>query len=277
MFYDFTLTNGDDRASIMPVRCYHGPALNEKTISNINTILAQALAATDLAVGEMANTTLDFSPSWVESTDDETTLMLLAESWFIPETGEIKSHGARYIAEQILKDLASTDDWEFLFEGTAESFDCFDFMEFSFIDHRINNDNLKVAIGSEVYVRGHQEETFIYQGRPENSDISYGRNPLFADNKKEVLATDDQIIPVEGFPLAEYTARIETFPLPQTVSIYGENFFGKNKYFSREKNPAGKVTLEALGKTQKEAKLRLALLMAFAEIEDMTSVERYQR
>lgn len=276
MFYDFTLTNGDDRASIMPVRSYHGPALNEKTIGNINTIMAQALATTGLAVGEMAKTTLDFGPAWVESTDDETTLMLLAESWLIPETGEIKSHGARSIAQQILKDLASTEDWEFLFEGDATSFDGVNFMDFSFIDHRINNDNLKAPIGAEVYVRRFYGEAFTYQGRPENGDISYGRNPLFMNNKKNVLATDDQIIPVEGFPLKEYISRMETFPLPQTVSVYGKNFFGKNKHFAREKTPAGKVPLEAFGKTQKEAKHNLALMMAFAEIEDMTSVESYQ-
>lgn len=276
MFYDFTLTNGDDRASIMPVRSYHGPSLNEKTIENINTIMAQALAATGLAVGEMTGTTLEFSPAWVESTDDETTLMLLAESWFIRKTGEIKSHGARTIAKQILNDLATTEDWVFLFGGTSKSFEDLGFMDFSFIDHRINNDNLKTPIGSEVYVRRFHGETFIYHGRPENGDISYGRNQLFENNRTAVLATDDQIIPVADFPLADYEARMETFPLPKTVSIYGKNIFGKNKYFAREKKAEGSSSLEAVGRTQKEARLRLALLIAFSEIEDTTSVELYQ-
>jgi hypothetical protein len=275
MLYDFTLTNGDDRASIMPIRRYKGPSLKSKTIENINTLMAQALAETGLAVGEMENATLDFSPAWVEETEDETTLMLLADSWFIPEAGKITIQAGLGIAYQILTDLAGTEDWEFLFEGHVNSFSYMDFSKFTFFDHRINNKNLKVPIGSEVYVRGYHENTFIYQGRPENGDISYGRNPLFADNRKSVFTTDDQIIPVEGFPLKDYTVCMETFPLPQTVSVYGKNFFGKHKYFAREKNPAGKLPLEAFGKTQKQAKLNLALLMAFAEIEDTTSIVRF--
>jgi len=261
MLYDLVLINGDDRGSIMPVRRYNAPTLYEKTVENINLVMAQAMEETGLLTGEMSEAVLEFSPAWVEETEDETLRMLLSDEYITDSIGTIKSHSARAIAEYILKDFAETSSWLFMFDGANDdAFDSMDFKKFVFFDHRVDNSNLKNPIGSEVYVRYYYDEVFIYQGRPENGEISNGRNPVFTGNK--VWATDENIIPVKDFSLKDYEKAIETFPLPRNVTRLGHSVFGAFKYFSREIS-GGKDSEEAFGKTKKQAKLRLAINMAF--------------
>lgn len=249
----------------MPIRRYTANSLTEKQLRNINTLLFQALNATGLAIGEMSESVLSFEPAWVqESSHDESLMMLLIDSYFIPNNGRIDSHGAKSIALQILNDLASTDDWAFLFEGAKDSFSGLDFDQFSFIDDRRDNTDLKVAIGEKVYLRAHHTHVFTYMGRPTNHDISYGY--LQQNSDTETYATDSEIIAVNGFNIKDYASRMETFPLPQST----KRAFGTNRYFSRAKSAKSnsKTFIEGFGKTQKESQLNVALELAFKEMDE---------
>lgn len=265
MLYDFILTNGDDRGSILPIRRYSANSLNEKQIQNVNTMLFQALKATGLAVGDMSNTVLSFEPAWVqESAHDETLMMLLADSVLIESEGKIESHGAKSIALQILNDFASTEDWAFLFDGKPDSFSILDFEQFSFIDDRRDNTNLKVAIGEKVYLRFHGTQIFTYLGRPTNNDINY--KYIQQNNGVETYAIDSEIIAVDGFNIKNYVDGIETFPLPQSA----KRAFGKNRYFSRAKSKksGSKTFIEGFGKTKKESQIAVALELAFQALDN---------
>lgn len=255
MIYDFILINGDDRGSIRPVRTYKTEnSLSKKFIESINTVLSQAFRDTGLVAGENNKAYLEFDKAWVEkSKDDERVSMLLADGFMIDTVGSIDSQYARIIAKQLLEDLASTDDWEVIFEGTADAFTDVDFNKFSVIDNTIGNTDLKVPIGANVYVRGWYDHVFVYQGRPTRRRIKEEMNPFILSH--EVWATDDEIIAVDDINVNDYADKIETFPLP---------LGHRDKYFSREKKKDN-TRKEAFGMTPEQSKLRLAIMIALNE------------
>lgn len=253
MFYDFTLTRGDDRGSIRPVRKYQTKSkLPDETLADINKVLDLAIEASGVRQGVEQELYIDFSESWVDERNyDETHRMLTADYWMLEATGTIASKSPRTIAKQLLSDLATAEDWDFLFEGDAYVFDTMDFKAFDLTDNTVDNENLKVPIGTKVYLRGWAESVFTYQGRPTAEQLK--NNITFYVQDKNVWSIDEDVIAVDDFKVSDYTGNMETFPLPVN---YSANFF------AREKNK-GRTRKETFGKTQKEAKLRLALILAF--------------
>lgn len=255
MLYDFTLTVGNDRGSLQPIRVYESKkALSEDLIKDINKVLAQALATTEANEATGQEVYLHFDKAWVKKKAkyDETVQMMLSDEWMDDTKGLIASKDAREIAKQLLAHLASTDEFEYTFEEDA--FANLDFDSFELIDNTVNNDNLKVAIGTNVYVRGWKEIVYIYQGRPSVEEMRNGYNPAY--RFKDVWATDENVIAVDNFKVADYKDKMEVFPLPKDH---------RDNYFAREKSTS-KARKEAFGKTQKDAKLRLALMLAFDDI-----------
>lgn len=254
MLYDFSLTQGDDRGSIRPVRKYETKSkLSPEMLADINKVLDLAIEASGVRQNSEQELYIDFSESWIDERKkyDETHRMLTADYWMIEAPGTITSKSARNIAKQLLSDLASAEDWDFLFEGNAYAFDDMDFRAFDLTDNSVDNENLKVPIGTEVYVRGWAEGIFTYQGRPTAEQLKHNVT-LFVQGKN-VWAIDDDVISVADFNASDYFAKMETFPLPVN---YSANFFTREKSKSRSRK-------ETFGKTQKEAKLRLALILAF--------------
>jgi hypothetical protein len=254
MFYDLTLTRGDDRGSIRPVRKYKTKnKLTAEILSDINKVLDLAIDASGVRQGVEQELYIDFSESWVDERKDydETHRMLTADYWMLETPDTITSKSPRNIAKQLLTDLASAEDWDFLFEGDAYVFDTMDFKAFDLTDNTVDNENLKVPIGTKVYLRGWSEAVFTYQGRPTAEHLK--NNVTFYVQGKNVWSTDENIIAVDDFKVSDYVGDMETFPLPVN---YSANFF------AREKNK-GRTRKETFGKTQKEAKLRLALILAF--------------
>lgn len=254
MFYDFTLTRGSDRGSIRPVRKYQVKSkISDSILADINKVLDLALDASGVKRQSEGEIYPDFSKSWVDERKsyDETHQMLTADYWMIEAPGTITSKSPRTIAKQLLSDLASAEDWDFLFEGDAYVFDDMDFKAFDLTDNSVDNENLKVPIGAEVYVRGWAEGVFTYQGRPTAEQLK--NNVTISVHGKDVWAIDEDVIAVDDFKVSDYLDKMETFPLPVN---YDANFFTREKSKSRSRK-------ETFGKTQKEAKLRLALILAF--------------
>lgn len=254
--YDLVLYNGRDRGSIIPVRKYiRKRSMSPKLVADINKVLSQALKATGLLVGENEGAFLDLDKEWVESHrgNERTAMMLANEPLF--DTSKIlilKNKTAHDIARVIMCDLAETDYWDYQFGGDIKDATNLPYHLFSTIDDTIDNSNLKVPIDSKVYVDGRGSNLFVYRGRPSNQNIIDGHSLIFAGNN--VWSTDSAIISYESFQFDDYKNRIETFPLPKKEK--------PNRYFSREKDGA-KESPEAFGRTQKETKLRLALMLAF--------------
>lgn len=253
MFYDFTLTRGDDRGSIRPVRKYEVKGkLSGSILADINKVLDLAIDASGVRQGVEQELYIEFSESWVDERKyDETHRMLTADYWMIEAPGTITSKSPRTIAKQLLSDLASAEDWDFLFEGDAYVFDDMDFKAFDLTDNSVDNENLKVPIGTEVYVRGWAERVFTYQGHPTGEQLKH--NVTVSVQGTNVWAIDEDVIAVDDFKVSDYLDQMETFPLPVN---YAANFFTREKSKSRSRK-------ETFGKTQKEAKLRLALILAF--------------
>ena len=262
MLYDFVLKNGDDRGSLRPVRTYSAKkSLSQDFIADINKVLAQALEATGRLENETEHASVSFDKSWVkeQASYDETVQMLLADEWMVETNATLNSTtNARKIAHQILTDFASTDDWAYIFSEDEDVFSQMDFKAFELIDNTVDNDNLKVPAGTKVYVRGWGDTSYTYQGRPSIEEMKTGYNPAYL--REDVWATDDNVIAVDGFNVSAYAASMETFPLPAN---YGYNYFTREKSKSRSRK-------EAFGSTQKQAKLRLALMLAFDELATQT-------
>jgi hypothetical protein len=255
MLYDFVLTNGDDRGSLRPVRTYSTKkSLSKDFIENINEVLAQALEATGRLENETEFAFVSFDPAWVEekSSYDETLQMRLADDWMIgSNTPLISTTNARKIAHQLLTDFASTDDWAYIFSEDEDAFSKMDFDDFELIDNTVNNEALKVPVGSNVYVRNWNETVYVYQGRPSKQELKNGYDPAY--QHRNVWASDENVIAVDDFKVSDYNDQMEVFPLPLDH---------RDKYFAREKSKS-RSRKEAYGTTQKQAKLRLALMLAF--------------
>lgn len=255
MLYDFTLTVGDDRGSLQPIRSYESKKpLSEDLIKDINKVLSQALDTTEATEAIGKEVYLHFDKAWVKkkAKHDETVQMLLAYDWMNDTKGSIKSQDPREISKQIIADLQAADEFEYTFN--EDDFSNLDFDAFELIDNTVNNDNLKVPIGSNVYVRGWNAILYIYQGRPSVEEMRNGYNPAYL--REDVWATDENIIAVDDFKVTDYKDRMEVFPLPKDHDY---------KYFAREKTKSSSRK-EAFGSTQKQAKLRLALMLAFEDI-----------
>lgn len=111
----------------------------------------------------------------------------------------------------------------------------------------------QIPIGTSVYARGWYDYIFIYQGLPSKEQIKAGMDLYISAGK--VWATDDEIIAVDDINVNDYADKIETFPLPLS---------SRDKYFSREKKKDN-TRKEAFGMTKKQAKLRLAIMIALNE------------
>lgn len=254
MIYDFVLINGNDRGSIRPVRTYETSIpLTKILLNNINTVLAQAFNDTGRVTGENANAYVELSKSWVKKSrkGNERLDMLLTSDFMIDRIGVLDTRDVRAIAKILLNDLASTEDWEFVFEGSSDDFSHKDFDRFTLIDTTVDNSNLQIPIGTEVYVRGWDDNILVYQGRPIKEQINEGMNPFVMNHG--VWAVEDEVIAVSDVKVKDYANRMETFPLP---------LGGPAKYFSREKNK-GVTHKEAMAVTQTQSKLRLAIMLAF--------------
>lgn len=258
MLYDFTLTNGDDRGSLRPIRTYSSKKrLSEDLLKDVNTVLEQALTATGRLVDETEHAFVSFAESWVEerASYDETVQMMLADNWGIETKAPLKSAtNARKIAQQLLNDFATTEDWVYIFSEDEDAFSKLDFDAFELNDNTVDNTDLKVSIGSNVYVRRWNETVYVYQGRPSKQELKNGYDPAY--QHRNVWASDENVIAVDDFKVADYASQMEVFPLPVN---YDYNYFAREKSTSRSRK-------EAFGKTQKQAKLRLALMLAFEEL-----------
>lgn len=255
MLYDFTLTQGDDRGSIKLIRTYESPKrLTKKQLAGINKVIEQAIEASG-AASEGEEVFLAFDKAWVATASGERIEMLLSDYPVIESTGKLNSTNPHDVASQILNEFASSEDWSYYFDGDASTFRTMDFGAFELIDSTVDNTNLKYSIGTPVYVRGGGDYVYAYQGNPTNESIKIGYDPYILGS--DIYATESHIIAVDDVKVADFAGVMEAFPLPMNYSR--ENFFAREKSTKRTRK-------EAFGKTQKEAKLRLAIMLAFDKI-----------
>lgn len=185
MLYDFTLCTDNDREPISLIRTYSvAGGLSQEAIQDIINLVIQACDvvcnANNVVIYE--ETFLEFKEEWFLVTEDEPLKELISDEIMIDTIAQLNGKTVREMARVLLNDLASTDYGKSLFEGMKDALDEVDLDTFPLIGDHADNENLKVPIGSRVYVRGQGNEEYNYLGRPTAKQLQEDPSRFFSLN-----------------------------------------------------------------------------------------------